>query len=148
VKPVWLTQSQLVRINQRLVEKTGEPHGLLDADRLATAMASPMHHWQEADIGHLAGALLLGIGRVHPFAAGNRRTALAAAVIFLGFNGYFFAAPDGEPLGQFVERAITGSISEMTFLQAMRDSTVTIEEWEAFQNSRRDDPAASPEPQN
>jgi death-on-curing protein len=86
----------------------------------------------------LAGALLLGIGRVHPFKEGNRRTALAAANIFLRYNGYMFAAPDGESLGVFVERAITGSISEDTFLQAMQDATVTNEEWDEYQNSKRE----------
>jgi death-on-curing protein len=137
-EPLWLTELQIIQINQRLVEQTGEPHGLRDADLLAAAMAAPMHHWEYADIGHLAGALLLGIGRVHPFEEGNRRTALTAASIFLTFNGYTFAAPDGESLGVFVERAITGSMSENTFLQAMQDATVTNEEWNEFQNSKRE----------
>ena len=88
-----------------------------------------------ADIGHLAGALLLGIGRVHPFEEGNRRTALTSAGVFLAFNGYTFAAPDGESLGVFVARAITGAISESAFLQAMQDATVTIEEWDDFQTA-------------
>jgi death-on-curing protein len=136
VKPIWLTEQQIVRINQRLVEKTGEPHRLRDAGLLATAMASPMHHWENTDIRHLAGALLLGIGRVHPFEEGNRRTALVTAIIFLAANGYAFAVPDGESLGAFVERAITGAISETAFLQAMRDAAVTIEEWEEFHNSK------------
>jgi death on curing protein len=138
VTPLWLSEPQIIRINQRLVEMTDEPHALRDAGLLATAMACPVHHWESADIGHLAGALLLGIGRVHPFEEGNRRTALAAAGVFLAFNGYTFAAPDGESLGVFVERAITGAISESAFLQAMQDATVTIEEWEEFQDSKRE----------
>jgi death-on-curing family protein len=138
VNPLWLTDLQIIRINQRIVEQTGEPHELRDADLLATAMECPMHHWESADIGHLAGALLLGIGRVHPFKEGNRRTALTAASMFLMFNGYTFAAPDGESLGVFVERAIIGSISEDTFLQAMQDATVTSEDWDEYQNSKRE----------
>jgi death on curing protein len=140
VPPIWLTEPQLIRINQRLVEKTGEPHGLRDAGLLAAAMASPMRHWENAEIGDLAGALLLGIGRVQPFESGNRRTALIAAIIFLAFNGHAFAAPDGDDLGTFVERAITGAISEAVFLQAMRDATVTIEEWGEFLNSGPEQP--------
>jgi death-on-curing protein len=137
-EPLWLTEPQIIRINQRVVEKTGEPHGLRDAGLLATAMAAPTHHWEYADIGYLAGALLLGIGRVHPFEEGNRRTALTAASIFLTFNGYTFAAPDGESLGVFVERAIIGSIPETAFLNAMQDATITIEEWHEFLNSKRE----------
>ena len=134
MNPIWLTEPQLVRINQRLVEQTGEPHGLRDAGLLATAMARPMQQWENADIRHLAGALLLGIGRAHPFEEGNRRTALTATIIFLALNGYAFAAPDGEDLGVFVARAISGTISEAAFLQAMQDTAVTIEEWDAFHN--------------
>ena len=137
MSPLWLTEPQIIRINQRLVEMTGEPHALRAPELLATAMACPVHHWESSDIGYLAGALLLGIGRVHPFEEGNRRTALTAAGAFLEFNGYTFAAPDGEALGVFVERAITGAISESIFLQAMQDATVTIEEWDDFQNSKR-----------
>ena len=136
MNPIWLTEPQIVRINQRVVEKSGEPHGVRDAGLLATAMASPMQHWEDMDIRYLAGALLLGIGRVHPFEEGNRRTALSAAIIFLALNGYAFAAPDGEFLAEFVERAITGTIPETAFLQAMQDATVTIEEWDEFHNSK------------
>jgi death-on-curing protein len=80
----------------------------------------------------LAGYLLHGIGQNHPFEQGNKRTAMSAATIFLMLNGFTFAAPDGLLLGRFVEQSIEGKISEDAFLNAMRRSTVTTEEWEEF----------------
>lgn len=106
-------------------------------------MARPVHLWAygEEDIVALAGALLVGLGRNHPFVQGNKRTALTAAIVFLRFNGYAFVAPDGEPLGQFVEHSITGSIPERAFMNALRKCAITVEEWEEYQRvarSRRD----------
>jgi death on curing protein len=133
-EPIWLADSQVVRINERLVGLTGEPHFLRDPGLLSSAMSRPINRWAygDEDIVNLAGVLLLGIGRNHPFEQGNKRTALTAATIFLMFNGYTFVAPDGEPLGQFMELSLTGAIKEPVFMATMHRCTVTTEEWEAF----------------
>jgi death on curing protein len=54
-------------------------------------------HYGEGDVTQLAAHLLLGIGRNHPFEQGNKRTALSAATIFLGFNGYAFLSHESGP---------------------------------------------------
>jgi len=137
-EPVWLTDDQVIRINQRLVEQTGEPHLLLHAGLLTSGMARPINRWAygEQDVANLAGILLLGIGMNHPFQQGNKRTALTAAKVFLQFNGYSFVAPDSEPLGALIERSITGMISEAVFLKAMRGCAILTEEWQTFQSAR------------
>jgi prophage maintenance system killer protein len=56
---------------------------------------------------------------------------MSAAAIFLRLNGYSFIAPDGDPLGMFVERSIIGTISEPLFLTTMRKCVITTEEWES-----------------
>ncbi len=88
-EPIWLTESQVIRINQRLVGQTGEPHFLRDRNLLSSGLARPIHHWGygEQDIAHLAGYLLLGLGRNHPFEQGNKRTAMSSATVFLMMNG-------------------------------------------------------------
>jgi death-on-curing protein len=133
-EPIWLTESQVILINQRLVGKTGEPHFLRDANLLSSGLARAANRWAFGDqnIANLAGYVLLGIGRNHPFEQGNKRTAMVSATVFLMLNGYMFAAPSGLLLGQFVERSILGQIPEEAFLRAMRRSTVTTEAWEAF----------------
>ena len=86
-EPIWLTEAQVVRINERLVEQTGEPHALLQPGLLSSGMARPRNRWSygEQDVANLAGMLLLGIGMNHPFEQGNKRTAITAAKVFLQF---------------------------------------------------------------
>jgi death-on-curing protein len=136
-EPIWLTEEQVIRINERLVAITGEPHLLLHPGLLSSGMARPKNRWAygEQDVANLAGMLVLGIGMNHPFQQGNKRTALTAAKIFLQFNGYTFVAPDGEPLGALVERSIVGMIPEANFLKAMRGCAIPTEEWISFQQS-------------
>jgi death-on-curing protein len=139
-EPIWLNEDQVIRINLRLVEQTGEPHALLHPGLLSSGMARPINRWSygEEDVANLAGILLLGIGMNHPFEQGNKRTAVTAAKVFLQFNGYTFVAPDTEPLGALVERSIIGMIPEATFLKAMRSCAILTEEWRIFQGSRGD----------
>ena len=72
----------------------------------------------------------------HPFEQGNKQTALAAANVFLEFNGYSLVAPDVEPLAQLVDGAISGAIPEDKFLRAMRASAIPTEQWRAYQDER------------
>ena|SRR5205809_2949418 len=136
--PIWLTDSQVVEINRSLVAKNLGPHSLRDADLLSSALSRPKNQWacHDHDIVSLAGSLLLGIGRNHPFEQGNKRTALSAAIIFLLFNGYTFVAPDGEPLGMFVERSLAGMISESVFMDVMRKCIITTDELEEYQRQQ------------
>jgi death-on-curing protein len=101
-------------------------------------MARPKNRWAygEQDVANLAGMLLLGIGMNHPFQQGNKRTALAAAKVFLQFNGYEFVAPDSAELGVLIERSIVGMIPEGSFLKAMRGCAIPTEEWLSFQESQ------------
>jgi death-on-curing protein len=133
-EPTWLTDSQVIEINQRLVAETGEPHFLRDPGLLSSALARPKNRWfyGDYDIVSLAGSLLLGIGQNHSFEQGNKRTALAATAVFLSFNGYTLVAPDGEPLSTFVEWSITGEISEPVFMEVLRQCIITTEEWEEY----------------
>ncbi len=133
-EPIWLTEEQVIRINQRLVEKTGEPHFLRERGLLSSGISRPRNRWAygETDVVNLAGVLLLGIGMNHPFEQGNKRTALTAAQVFLRFNGYNFVAPDGEPLGAFVERSIVGMIPEDIFLRTMQSCAIPLNDWEFF----------------
>jgi death on curing protein len=141
-EPIWLTEAEVIRINERLVEVTGEPHLVLyHAGLLSSGMARPKNGWAhgEQDIANLAGLLLLGIGINRPFRAGNRRTALAAAKIFLEFNGYSFVAPDSRELAVLIQRSVLGMIPEQNLLRAMRSCTIPTKDWRAFQASQSDE---------
>ena len=127
-EPVWLTDRQVIRINQRLVQQSNEPHLLVAPALLASGIARPRNRWAygEADVIHLAGILLLGIGMNHPFQQGNKRTAIAAAKIFLDFNGYRLIAPDGDELAALIEGSIVGRIAEPTLLRALQSFAIPV----------------------
>jgi death-on-curing protein len=139
-EPIWLISEQIIGINVRLVQKTGEPHFLRDRGALESAVNRPVNKWHyedETDVPILAAQLLLGIGRNHPFEQGNKRTGFASASIFLRLNGYSFVAPDGPLLGEFIDRIITRSLPESVFFDAWNKCIITSEEWEEFR--RRDE---------
>lgn len=140
-EPIFLTDEQVIHINQRLTEARaeGESHELVQPSLLSSALARVRLQWEsgEHDVAILAGHLLLGIGISAPFGAANERTALTAAKVFLHFNGYSLVAPDAEPLSRLVERSISGAIPEGMFLRAMRASAIPTDEWRAFQASQQ-----------
>jgi death on curing protein len=134
-EPIWLTSEQVIGINVRLVQKTGEPHFLRDRGALESAVHRPVNKWHyedEADVPNLAAHLPLGIGRNHPFEQGNKRTGFTAASIFLRLNGYSFVAPDGPLLGEFIYRIITRSLLETIFFDAWNKCIIPSDEWEEF----------------
>jgi len=138
-EPVWLTGDEVIRINQRLAEATGAQHRVTNPDLLADGVERPRREWVEGghhDVADLAGLLLLEIGKASPFEQGNKQTALAAANVFLEFNGYSLVAPDVEPLAQLVDGAIAGTIPEASFLRAMRASAIPTDEWRIYQGEQ------------
>jgi death on curing protein len=139
-EPIWLTSDQVIKINKRLVQETGEPHFLRDFGALESAVMRPLNRWhyeEEYDVPNLAAHLLLGIGRNHPFAQGNKRTGFASAAIFLRWNGYSFVAPDGPLLGEFINRIVTKTIAESVFFDVWNKCILTSAEWEEFKRQAK-----------
>jgi len=121
-EPAWLTPEGVIRLNARLMAKTGEPHGLLSREGLESACAKPHNHWAygESDPAVLACELLFGIARNHPFQQGNKRTAFAAMIGFLRANGYAFTGADGVEWADDMIAVIDGSLSQETFADRLR----------------------------
>ena len=91
VAPVFLTVEQVLRLHQRLVERYGGDPGILSLDLLESAVTMPMAtfggHFLHEGLAAMAAAYLFHICKNHPFADGNKRTALAAAELFVLANG-------------------------------------------------------------
>lgn len=89
---VFLTKSVVIEIHAEQVAEHGGLAGLRDEGLLDSALAQPLqafggkylHH----DVFHMAAAYLFHIAGNHPFVDGNKRTALAACLVFLELNGY------------------------------------------------------------
>lgn len=90
-EPRWVSFEAVVALNREIVAKTGEPHALRDGAALQTAIRRPWNIWayfMDRDHAVLAAALMAAIYGARAFAAGNKRTALAAASAFLEANAY------------------------------------------------------------
>lgn len=89
-EPRWLTQPTLFAIHAQQIERYGGAHGIVDANVVLSALARPINKWSydpDADIAYLAAAYLVGFARSQGFRDGNKRTALACALVFLALNG-------------------------------------------------------------
>ena len=98
-EPTWLSLDRVIAINREIVDATGAPHELRDRKALEAALAHPWNVWvyfMDRDIAVLAARLYTGIATARAFAAGNKRTALCAAILFIEANGYDFALPPSQ----------------------------------------------------
>jgi death on curing protein len=88
--PKWISKEQVLYIHETAIAKYGGSFGVRDIGLLESALARPenFHAYGEQDLFLLAAAYAEGIARNHPFIDGNKRTAYAAAGLFLYLNGY------------------------------------------------------------
>ena len=86
----FLTVNDVVAIHSRQIEIHGGSTGIRDEglllSALAMAQASFFGQYAHNDIYEMAAAYMFHIAMNHPFVDGNKRTAAAAAIIFLGMN--------------------------------------------------------------
>jgi death on curing protein len=88
---------EIVReIHDEAVNIFGGPHGIRDAALLTPAVFAPQSSFggksPYVDLIDIAAAYLFYLCRNHPFLDGNKRTAMAAAIVFLRLNGFDPAA--------------------------------------------------------
>ncbi len=107
----------------------GGAPGVRDEGMLESALARPLQKeaYGEPDLCELAAAYLFGIAKNHPFVDGNKRTAFAAADLFLYFNGLSIEATPEEIIA-LVLKVAAGEIDEAGAAAFFRDHTVPVEE--------------------
>lgn len=72
-----------------------------------------------ADLFEMAAAYLFHIARDHPFVDGNKRTGLAAALVFLDLNGIEITSED-EELEQLARGVAEGKIGKAAAAELLR----------------------------
>jgi death-on-curing protein len=86
-----LTAAAVRAIHAEVIASDGGSEGIRDEGLLESAVAAPQATFGGAplmhDAGEIAAAYLFYLCRNHPFVDGNRRTALAACLVFLEVNG-------------------------------------------------------------
>lgn len=99
-RPAFLTTDHVVTIHHRVIAEFGGNPTVRDAGLLESAVMLPAAQFGgrflHEGIPAMAAAYLFHICRNHPFADGNKRTALAAAEVFLRLNGHTLHATDDE----------------------------------------------------
>ena len=127
-EPQWLAASEIVALNQYLLDYTGEPHQLVNPGELESAQAKPINHWHfgEHDVVVLGVVLCLGIARNHPFLQGNKRTAFAAMDQFLYQNGWDLTLPDEIAVAEALVDVLVDNMSEHRFMAIVQQHTVPI----------------------
>ena len=106
----------------------GRATGLRDEGMLESALfrLQQKEAYGDPDISDLAAAYLFGIVKSHPFTDGNKLTGLAAADLFLYFNGFSLEA-EQEDLIQFVLMVAAGEIDEDGAAAFFRDHIEPLE---------------------
>ena len=94
---VHLSVDIVKQIQQAVIEEFGGPPGVRDEGLLSSAVGATQAtiggRSAFADAIEVAAAYLYYLCRNHPFVDGNKRTAMAAAIVFLRLNG-IEPAPD------------------------------------------------------
>ena len=106
----------------------GGAAGVRDEGLLKSALYRPLQKeaYGEPDLCDLAAAYLFGIVKNHPFIDGNKRTAFAAADLFLYFNGLSIEA-EQEEIIQLVLMVAAGELDETGAAAFLRDHVQPVD---------------------
>ncbi len=98
-EPVWVSRVLLDAIHAALIEQYGGSHGIHDEALIDSAAARPQNlfgYIPESDVPALAASLCYGLAKNRGFRDGNKRTAFAAAAVFIGLNGMVLTARESD----------------------------------------------------
>jgi death-on-curing protein len=121
--PLFLTLAEAIEIHADQIRRYGGRAGLRDLALLEAALAQPeasfAGEWLHRDHYEMAAAYAYHLCRNHPFTDGNKRTALAAALVFLELNGITILDPRGR-LKSAMIRIAAGKMSKEDFAKLVR----------------------------
>jgi death-on-curing protein len=125
---LFLTLAEVVEIHADQIHRYGGQAGVQDFGLLESALAQPEAsfggEWLHADHYEMAAAYSYHLCQNHPFIDGNKRTALAAALVFLELNGISILDPKGL-LKNAMFRIASGKMSKAEFAQLVRKLPVS-----------------------
>ena len=100
----------------------GGPDGVRDPGLLDAALARPLNKFRYGggDLAALAAAQAYGIASQHPFVDGNKQSAFAAMIVFLGLNGIALDVPPADATEVMLELA-AGDLDEDGLATWLRD---------------------------
>ncbi len=127
-EPEFLTLDEILGIHADQIRVYGGASGLRDLGRLRSAIAMPEMTFDDEylhpSVFEMAAAYLFHLTRNHPFIDGNKRAALACALVFLGLNGQRLHA-DPDELYSLTDGVAAGSVDKAEVSVFLRRKSVT-----------------------
>ena len=122
-EPCFLTLAEVIDIHNDQLTRYGGQHGVRDFGLLESALAQPEAsfggEWLHTDLCEMAAAYAYHLCQNHPFLDGNKRTALACALVFLRLNGLSIEDSKGL-LKNAMLKVASGTMSKTQFSQLLR----------------------------
>jgi death on curing protein len=121
--PVFLTLAEVIEVHVDQIRRYGGQSGLRDWALLQSALAQPQAsfagQWLHKDLYTMAAAYSYHLCQNHPFVDGNKRTALASALVFLELNGISLLDPRGR-LKNAMFRMASGKMGKEEFARLIK----------------------------
>ncbi len=122
-KITFLSLAEIVEIHTDQIKRYGGKKGIREMELLSSASAMPyvFFHGEflHKDLFEMAAAYAFHISGNHPFMDGNKRTALASALVFLELNGISISDPEDKLFAAMISIA-TGEMSKDGFTNTLR----------------------------
>ena len=123
-EPEFLTLAEIIEIHKNQIELYGGSHGVRDMNLLQSAVAQPSAsfggQWLHETVFLMASAYAYHLSQNHPFIDGNKRTALAAALVFLEMNQIEILDPKQKLLSAMLKMA-DGKLKKDEFAQILQE---------------------------
>lgn len=120
----FLTLAEVIEIHTDQIQRYGGSDGVRDMNLLSSAVAMPYASFSGSflhdDIYEMGAAYAFHICQNHPFVDGNKRTALASALVFLELNGISISDPKGKLYNAMIAIA-NGVMNKTEFAKILRD---------------------------
>ncbi|MHB0970290.1 MAG: type II toxin-antitoxin system death-on-curing family toxin [Thermoanaerobaculia bacterium] len=111
----FLTLDEVLAVHHDQIVRYGGARGIRDIGLLQSAVAMPEatfgQEFLHGSLHEMAAAYLFHIARNHPFVDGNKRTALASALVFLWIHGHRIRAEEDD-LVALVVGVAEGSVTK------------------------------------
>lgn len=121
--PQFLTLAEVIEVHADQITRYGGEDGVRDFGLLESALAQPeasfAGEWLHAGLHGMAAAYAYHLCQNHPFIDGNKRTALACALVFLELNGLGIRDPKGSLKGAMISVA-SGEMQKSELAQLLR----------------------------
>ena len=122
-EPAFLTLAEVIAIHADQVQCYGGRDGVRDLGLLQSALAQPEASfggaWLHKDLYDMAAAYAYHLCQNHPFLDGNKRTALASALVFLALNGVSINDPKGR-LADAMLAVASGQLDKSQLAELLR----------------------------